>query len=518
MKIANLPAQLGGPVLYGLATALAVAALDVSQGHGVFAWIAGIGMGGELAALPLLTSLSEPSPPYAVGLAGYRRPIRLPSGRNQTLIGGAVVVIMVLIILLLPPWASLVWMLIAGAALAVGFAVAWRIKRNRGAHRNRIYQAVAQHAPRFVFYTGRRGEGTYQLAMWVPILERLDLPYLVVLRHPEAVTRVRSVTDAPIVVCPAGGDLDSIMVDSLRVACYVNAVAENATFVAYRQLTHIYLGHGDSDKQLSVHPMHAMFDRVFVAGQAAIERYERAGVIIPRQRFVVVGRPQLSGTHAADRPIEAIAAPRVLYAPTWRGYNRQTSLSSLSLGPEIVSALIARGAAVTFCPHPFSWQGSQERGWVATVDHLLRRDRETSGRPHRLADECRNNHAVAEFNASDALITDIGSVLVDYFATRKPYAVVVPSSRSIDTIRTDVPSTSAAYLISAIRIDQAGTDALRGVLEDLLRADPLRDRRAEVSRYFLGAEPAGDRPFLAALRDLVCDRAGRNRADGAHPG
>ena len=52
--------------------------------------------------------------------------------------------------------------------------------------------------------------------------------------------------------------------------------------VRFNQLTHIQLLHGDSDKASSFNPVTAMFDRIFVAGQAAIDRYAANGVLIPR--------------------------------------------------------------------------------------------------------------------------------------------------------------------------------------------------------------------------------------------
>jgi hypothetical protein len=506
LKLPVMVRRISSPALYGLATGAALSVLSISQDRGAVGLIAGIGLGLELACLPLLSVLSEPEPPYAVGLEHYRRPLRVPARRIRTLIAAIMVGIMVVLLSLLPAWYGLGLMILVGAGLAAGIYLAWQTKRKRGRHQNRIYQAAERHGPRFVIYTGRGGEGSYQLQMWVPVLERLAMPYLVVLRDPKAVAATRAATAAPVVVCPYGGDLDAVMTAGLQVAFYVNGVAENSTFVGYRQLTHVYLGHGDSDKELSVHPMHAMFDKIFVAGQAAIDRYDHAGVDIPRRKFVVVGRPQLAGLTSADKPVSQIENPRVLYAPTWRGYNAKTSLSSLPWGTQIVTALIARGVAVTFSPHPFSQQGAQERHQVAAVDQLLRHDRETTGRPHRLAAECRTGSSIDEFDNSDALITDIGSVLVDYFATGKPYAVVLAGPQSANSdIRTDVPSTSAAYLIQTTTISDQGADALAPMLDDLLYRDPLQPQRHELARYYLGSKPADDRPFLEAAANLFSD-------------
>ena len=310
-------------------------------------------------------------------------------------------------------------------------------------------------------------------------------------------------TSAPIVVLPTGSDLDSVIVPGLKVAFYVNGVAENSSFVNYRSLTHIYLGHGDSDKEMSVHPMHRMFDLVFVAGQAAIDRYAQAGLTISLEQFVIVGRPQMTGLEQVARPISEADPPTVLFAPTWRGYNAQTVLSSLPLGTKIVSALLDRGATVVFRPHPFSWLGAGERVEINAVDVLLAKDREATGRRHRLAGEGRGADLAADFDASDALITDVGGALVDYFATGKPYAVVLPPGQSAGTAAADYPSTAAAYLIEYDSIRGDGRRACTDLLDQLLVTDPLADNRSKVAHYYLGDRPGDDHPFLDAVRSLI---------------
>jgi hypothetical protein len=492
-----------GQLPVAAAIGLALVAIAILRGHDWPGIVAAIGVAGAVAGLPLLSEVHGPKPPLGYRLPGYRRPVPVPTGRSSQVISGLIVMIMVLVILWLPGWLVFLVMLLTWAGLGTNLVAAYLRRRGRGRLRGELRRAVAAYAPRFVIYTGRRNDASYQLDMWVPILERLQVPYLVVVRYPEALESTQAITKAPIVVLPTGSDLDAIMVPGLSVAFYVNGIAENSTLVNYRDLTHIYLGHGDSDKELSVHPMHSMFDRVFVAGQAAIDRYRHAGVKIATSKFVIVGRPQTAGLRRAVQPIGTIRPPTVLYAPTWRGYNAQTTLSSLPVGPVIVRALLHRGAVVSFRPHPFSWLGTRERSEISAIDELLRRDREDSGRPHRTAADHRQSSVAEEIDVSDALITDVGSVLIDYFVTGKPYAVVLPPGRSPDTARSDLPSTVAAYLIDHDALRQRPADQLESVLGELLGSDPLADQRPGVARYYLGEQPGDDRPFLDAVRALI---------------
>lgn len=486
-----------------VAVGLALIVIAVLRGCGWPAVVAAVGTAAVLAGWDLIRIVRGPEPAQAYRLPGYRRLRPLPSGRAGNGIIGLIVLIMVLLAWLLPGWVQLIGMLVAAAALLIMLRVAGNRRRHSGRHRDLLRTAVAEHHPRFVIYTGRRNDASYQLSMWIPVLERLQLPYVVVLRHREALESTLAVTTAPVLVLPSGSDLDVIMVPGLSVALYVNGVGENSSLVNYRELTHVYLGHGDSDKELSVHPMHAMFDRVFVAGQAAIDRYARAGVIIPAEKFVIVGRPQVAALARADRPIGRIQPPTVLYAPTWRGYNARTGLSSLPVGPTIVRALLKRGSVINFRPHPFSWLGAGERAQIAGIDELLRKDRESSRRPHRLAAEHRRATVAEDFDASDAMITDIGSMLVDYFATAKPYAVVLPPGQQASTARQDFPSTRSAHLIEYAALSGPIADRLDQLLDELLDTDPLAADRPAVASYYLGDHPNDEAPFFAAVRSLL---------------
>lgn len=505
MRMSSLLKSALGQLPIAAAIGLALVVIALLRGHGWPGLLAAVGTAGAVAALPLISVVHGPKSVQAFRLPGYRQPLPVPTGRGSQGIAGVIVLIMVLVIWWLPGWVAFIGMLLACLGLMINLAMAYNSRRGRPRQRNALRAAIEKYRPRFVIYTGRRNDASYQLAMWIPILERLQLRYLVVLRHPEVVAPTRQLTESPIIVLPTSSDLDAIMVPGLSVAFYVNGIAENSTLVNYRNLTHIYLGHGDSDKELSVHPMHSMFDRVFVAGQAAIDRYQRAGVIIPESKFVIVGRPQLATLHKVERPIGEIDPPTVLFAPTWRGYNAQTTLSSLPVGATLVRALLDRGVVINFRPHPFSWLGAGERSEISAIDEILRRDREASGRPHRLAADHRQASVAEDFDASDALITDIGSVLVDYFATGKPYAVVLPPGQSADTARTDVPSTAAAYLIEYDMLRRADQQGCAAVLQDLLRTDPLADQRSAVARYYLGSQPGDDRPFLDAVRGVIGD-------------
>jgi hypothetical protein len=454
--------------------------------------------GDDLVWLPvavlLVLTAGEPVlqrllPPRTVANLPHFRPPTVPAARAvvpASLLG--------VVVLAVVAGAGLsAWWVLAGAVvqlLATGVAglQALRAYAARPATARALHAALERHRPEFVLYTARRG-GAYQLTMWLPHLVSLGRPFVVVTRDPSAVPVLAEVTTAPVVACPTWRDLDRVVVPSLRAAFYVNSVAANADFVTYRGLVHVYLGHGESDKALSHHPAHAMYDRVFVSGRAAVERYARHGVQVPEDKFVVVGSPQSAAVRRAGGG-GVPTQPVVLYAPTWEGYNDDSSYSSLPVAPRIVQALLERSATVVFRPHPFSRVRDSERAHVESVEALLSRDAATTGRPHVWGVD---EPFAASANRADALVADLSSVLTEWLASDKPVAVV--ADRDTASFAERHPVAGAAYVVD----HDLGN--LPAVLDDLLGGDPRAAERRTVREHYIGAE--GDEPFRRAVLALL---------------
>ena len=352
-----------------------------------------------------------------------------------------------------------------------------------------VRAALVDHRPEFAVYTARRG-GAYQLDMWLPHLQALGRRFVVVTRDPAALAALGDTDGVPVVACPSWRDLDNAVVPSLRAAFYVNSVGANADFVTYRQLTHVYLGHGESDKALSHHPAHAMYDRVFVSGPAAIERYSRHGVPILPDRLVVVGSPQSAAVQVASRPVAEVEAPTILYAPTWQGYNDDSGYSSLGRGSTLVSSLLGRPGAVVFRPHPFSRTRAQEATLVQAVEQLLADDARRTGRQHLWA---LDEPFAVTANRVDAMVADLSSVVTEFLVSDKPLAIV--DDGDARTFRERNPVAQAAYLIDS----ELGN--LDEVLDHLLGDDPLCQTRREVRSRYVGAE--GEGAFRAAVLAIL---------------
>ncbi|MGC1212984.1 MAG: CDP-glycerol glycerophosphotransferase family protein, partial [Micromonospora sp.] len=398
--------------------------------------------------------------------------------------------------LTLPAWLALATSLLLGG---VGAAVALGLARRRfrpSTAVSPVARALRRHQPEFLLYFSAPPGSGYQVTMWLPYLERIGRPFMVMVREPEFLASIAVATDAPVVLCPTLKAMDETLAPSLRVAFYVNHGAKNSHCLRFSQLTHVQLHHGDSDKSPSANPVSAIFDRIFVAGQAAIDRYARAGVEIPPEKFVVVGRPQVEGIEVRPEPARRPAHPTVLYTPTWTGHHADADYCSLPVAETMIRRLLDRDATVILRAHPYTSQNPESARHIARLTELLAADRAKTGREHLWGAAAARELTLTEcINRSDALISDVSGVISDYLYSGKPYAVTDMSADSADFLA-QFPLAGSGYVL---RRDMSNVDE---VLEQLLDTDPsAADRWATRSRY-LGDFPAESyaEAFLDAAR------------------
>ncbi|MEV6420477.1 hypothetical protein [Streptomyces sp. NPDC051662] len=111
------------------------------------------------------------------------------------------------------------------------------------------------------------------------------------------------------------------------------------------------------------------------------------------------------------------------------------------------------------------------------------------------------------FNESDAMVSDISSVVSDFIASGKPYAVTDSAELGAEEFKRQNTAVRAAVILSnsAKELDQL----LAAVAEP--SADPLAEARHELKRYLLGPdEPTSIEQFDAATRALAAKSLARN--------
>ncbi len=402
----------------------------------------------------------------------------------------------------------------AGLALAAGLAGALALIPyvRRAApltDRERVLEVVGEqiekYRPEVILYFSGATAAAYQARMWLPTLERLSRRAIVVLRE-RGMARHLEGTRLPMVCIPSSADLMSFRaLTDARLCLYVANVGRNVHMLRIPTLRSVFLNHGDSDKEASFNPFSRVYDEVWVAGPAGRDRYRRAKVGVRDENIHEVGRPQLEGisTEGPGLPFRT-----VLYAPTWEGWNDDLFHTSLvTMGPRIVRALLDHRPAlrVIYKPHPLTGHRDKSatrahRKIVAMIE-AAELAKSKARHPSR-ADgaEPRIRHLVVTgpephlydcFNQCDLLITDISSVVTDFLASEKPYAVTNVAGLPERAFHERYPSTEAGVLLGAALAELAGF---------LDGEDTLARARVKLRSYLLGPEyPDAMARFNAAV-------------------
>ncbi len=398
------------------------------------------------------------------------------------------------------PWAAAV---VGGLGGAVGLAgvaaLVWvrqllRSPRLR-AYRESLATEIAKAGADVVVHFSGAPATTYQLASWMPVLERLTNAVVIVVREREHLAQLPA-TRHPVIYAERPVDLEVLLRADPKVFIYVANAGRNFHPLRLARPEHIFLNHGDSDKASSANPVVKAYDRLFVAGQLGVQRYRDAGIDLPDDRFELVGRPQLDRVRTGVNRAQDGPAT-VLYAPTWEGYSDAADYSSIErMGLAIIEALLAiDGIRVVFKPHPMT--GDRRPAARAAVRTTTERVR-AAGAPHVVASDEPDVDLYGWFDASQAMITDVSAVVTDYLHTQRPYLVTNPRGFEIADFERRFPTHVAGYVVAA-------ADDVRPMVALALGDDPKAAERQAMRVRVLGNHPQGPQ---AAFQQAI------DRADG----
>ena len=117
---------------------------------------------------------------------------------------------------------------------------------------------------------------TYQLVQWLEVLEILHAhhPVGLVVRDPDVARLLQERTDLAVLTAPTFPELTALY-DELdaKVALYCNNSILNFQSLVNGRMLHVHINHGESDKQSMASNNAKAYDRVFVAGEAAVQRH-----------------------------------------------------------------------------------------------------------------------------------------------------------------------------------------------------------------------------------------------------
>ena len=310
-----------------------------------------------------------------------------------------------------------------------------------------------------------------QLTTWVPYLRRSRYRYVIMSFIDEAKPSARALV--------AG--LPNVMVarpfETVRPALkqcrqlqgviYPTTRAPNFAMVtAFPRLSHIWVGHGESEKDVNGPRTGSLYDSVLVARYSAVNRFPRAIRPWVGAGACAIGAPLVEGVVKSPwerpRPVRTI-----VYAPTWEGRRGRSDYSSLpELTPvfqRLLPALQDRGIKVIIRPHPGT--GRREPGYKDLVRELYD------------AGVSKHSPKADDFAAADLMISDVSGVTAEFLFTEKP--VVMPVTKMLAARGKDAATLASVYPWAYTW--DVGTEDLLVLLDRLARSDPLRQRRASLA-------------------------------------
>jgi hypothetical protein len=364
-----------------------------------------------------------------------------------------------------------------------------------------------------VYFTDQP-ENLYQVDQWFEPLRRLhERHHVTVLsRNWEATRELLHRSPVPVYHAP---DIDAVegflARQRIRVILYVNQNQANFAAMRFADPAHVFICHGESDKDYMSSNQLKAYDRVFIAGTAARERIMRKLIGFDESSLVEVGRPQVD----VDFPGPSLphdGRTVVLFAPTWEGDRASMRYSSvISHGPAMVRALVATGRhRVIYRPHPRTGISLREAA-AANADVIrVLRDANAADPTAGHVNDVEGGFGW-QLAASDVAVMDISAVAYDWLATGKPLLVTRPAEP-----RALLPESG---LVRELTLFDAADAGRAPEVVDAALAHPDAAHAALVARYFGDTSPgASMERFLTACSRVVEERDAALLARGSVAG
>ncbi len=348
----------------------------------------------------------------------------------------------------------------------------------------------------------------YQIQQWLPVIAAHsgDINFGIVTRARSTWTELMA-SDLPapsFLAMPFPGLMDLYRVLQPKAIIYPNNGLRNFQSLIWPEAVHIHVNHGESDKVSMVSNQAKSYDKVFVAGEAAVRRHRAALVDFNEATLVKIGRPQLDLNPVPTLPGQP-ATHRAL-RPHVGGRGRDEQLH--------VAGLLRRCPPRRAAGHPRRSGGLQApppRG-TEHAAHGRQRTRQ-SGVPDRggpppptptAGHEYRpDGDILALFPRVDLLVSDISSVGLDFLYLRSEAPIVLTDRRTnrANLLR-EAPIAAAAHIVDADSIATARSD-----IAALLTDDRNGAARAELRAFYFDEAIPGEstRLFHSALLAAIAE-------------
>lgn len=204
-----------------------------------------------------------------------------------------------------------------------------------------------------VYYGEDNATGHYTL--WNPVFTKLGGRYGSIIRNAYTWWPYRKENNVFPVATPLQVERIIAAAPNLKGVFYPSNNGVNLHIIRHSQLRHIFIGHGDSNKVSSASKIFRLYDEVWTAGQAHIDRFSIISGDYKSISFKIVGQPWMQDW-LKDLPKDSEGINQSwLYLPTWKGFFHDTSYSSLDSNiniPKTLVELLGNSLDGFIKPHP----------------------------------------------------------------------------------------------------------------------------------------------------------------------
>lgn len=208
----------------------------------------------------------------------------------------------------------------------------------------------------YVVYYGEKNAVSHY-NMWNPVFAKRPGTYASIFRFSASWWEVNE--DPNIYAVSSINQIEPLFrrMPNLKAVFYPANNGVNMQAIRNTDLTHVFLGHGDSNKASSANKCFRLYDEVWVAGQAHRDRFDRVSGDYSSLKFPIVGQPWMRGWYKSLPKYDVEDRNQWGYFPTWRGYYSNTNYSSLDITKGIAAVAqesLGETAAGFLKLHPWS--------------------------------------------------------------------------------------------------------------------------------------------------------------------
>jgi len=362
------------------------------------------------------------------------------------------------------------------------------------------YQFNAFLSYTHLLHTGENVTGLSHLDLWIPVFQKANVNFVVLIRNYELFNMIKEKYPNLTIVYAQGVNDIKFYLDKmvfLKATFHPSNTGRNLHILMYNNLTHIFIGHGDSDKTASAHKYFRVYDENWVAGEAHIDRFRNEGFDFRGLKQVKVGRPNLKETLLISQtPWQNRFSGNLnlLYLSTWEGVYEEQNYTSVYFMDNFFEEISKKDIfnLINIKLHP--WVGKRDKKLLST-NQKLENILSNGNTAYKLYDKTTPVEELIK--QSNIFICDISAVISESLAANAPIFVYIPKDKNIKLTKSKMSYEDYCYTFSDL-------EELNQKIEEVIinNNDYLKEKREKAMEYILGKNETLNDDFIKKLKEI----------------